>query len=173
MAVTTYGTRTGVEQKVGRDNLKNYADLNANEDAGEVAAAIADDLIEAATDMHQAWMEYLVSVKPAGEPVSDAPLASSTDIEARWLADTNEYGAAVKAWNGRNVDRSSTEDVPQQVGTAMAEWERRLAMLRSGTALVTYQQAEEVDEDDAPAGSMTFLDTTYTFETALTDENGA
>lgn len=153
-AVTVFGTRSGVEQKVGRDNLAHYADLNSNENAAEITAAIADDLTEAAADMAQAWREYLQSVRVPGEAVSDVALGSSNAIEARWLADTNEYGAAVKAWVGRTIDAAQGQDVPQQVGTAMDEWNKRLAMLRAGTALLAYQTAEGVIDEsaDEPGG---------------------
>lgn len=154
IAVTTWGTRAGIEQKVGVVNLKEYVflgDTNENPQAdpepASIAPAIADDIVEAATDMAVAWRQH-----------TSVALGFANPFEQRWLADTNEYGAAVKAWAGRNIDRAQTDEVPQQVATAMREWDERLAMLRGGTALLDYQGDNGVGDDDtSPAGTFKFL----------------
>lgn len=151
--VEVFGTRTGIERKVGVKNLKYYVALDGDPDAvsepPEIATNIADDLEEAATDMHDAWRQYLQSIRLPGEAVSDVTLGSSNAVEARWLADTNEYGAAVKAWFGRTIDAPQGSDVPQQIGTAIDEWNRRLESLRTGKALLGYQTDEGVIDEDA------------------------
>ncbi len=164
MAITLFGARAGIEQKIGVRNLKSYVFLGDTDESPDdipepasIAPAIVDDLTEAATDMAVAWREYTATA-----------LGASNAIETRWLADTNEYGAAVKAWSGRNIDQATTEDVTQQVATAMDEWTRRLAMLRAGTALMDYQTDEVIDEDDDEAGA--FQSVLMTFDPECEDE---
>lgn len=155
----SYGTRSGIELKIGRDNLSIYADLNADGDTDDIAAAVADDLAEANADMAVAWREYTATA-----------LGHSTAVEQRWLNDTAEYGAAVKAWNGRSVSATTTQEVPQQVATAMDEWARRLDMLRTGRALQDYLVSEGADE---PEEAGTFGSVALNFGVrCVCDENG-
>lgn len=148
-----FGTREGMEFKVGVDNLATYADLNDNEDDGEISDAIDDDLAEAANEMRIAWREF-----------TDVELDFSNEMEERWLADTNEYGAAVKAWNGRNIRLAQTEDVPEQIATALDEWTKRLEKLRTGAVLLDYMDDEDVEDpnefgaQDAPVSALPTVD---------------
>lgn len=139
-----FGTRGGMEQKCnGATNLAIYefqpaagVTRDSSEGQQQIGASILDDLEEANADMAVAWREF-----------TDIPLGYSSAYEHRWLNDTAEFGAVVKAWAGRNISRATSEDVPQHIATAMAEWERRLQMLRDGTALKDYYEAESDEAD--------------------------
>lgn len=175
--VTIWGTRLGMEMKVnGARNLREYVAGDANPDETPepawIAAAINDNLEEAATDMHTAWQEGLHARRLAGYTVLDVPLGSSSAIGARWLKDSNEYGAVVKGWTERTIDAPQGQDVPQQIGTATDEWTKRLAALRGLTALLDYQAAEGIIDNETPetSGGFEFIDVTYTGDTALSDE---
>lgn len=161
-----FGTRAGIEQKVGARNLKEYVflgdtdeDPHGDPEPSSIATAIADDLVQAVTKMRAAWREYLESRRVAGATVADVPLGYLEEYERRELADLNENGAAVYAYNGRNIDGRTTEEVPTQIATAMTEWKEGLERLRTGKMLLDYQTAEgiigptqddEFTEVDAP-----------------------
>lgn len=142
---TEFGTHAGMEEKAnGQRNLDTYefqpaAGLSILHTTAQmqIAASVADDLTEANADMAAAWAEF----------TTDTPLGYLTTYELRWLNDTAEYGGVVKAWAGRNVSKGQTDDVPQQIATAIDEWTRRLEMLRTGAALKAYY-ADESEEAD-------------------------
>ncbi len=139
---TDFGTRAGMEEKCGgARNLETYElqppySRESTTGLNQIAASIEDDLEEANADMAVAWREF-----------TDIVLGYTSTYELRWLNDTAEYGAVVKAWAGRNISRGTTDEVPQQIATVMNEWERRLQMLRDGTALKDYYEAVADTED--------------------------
>jgi hypothetical protein len=139
-----FGTSAGMQEKCGGSkNLETYefqpaSGITREDTVGQtqIAASIADDLTEANADMAAAWAEF-----------TDVDLGYLKTYELRWLNDTAEYGGVCKAWAGRNVSRGQTDDVPQQIATAIDEWTRRLEMLRTGSALVAYYADESADND--------------------------
>lgn len=167
--VEVFGTRTGIERKVGARNLREYVflgdtdeDPHGTPEPTSIAANITDDLTEAATMMHEAWAEHLHAIRVPGEAVSDVPLGYSTAYEERALADLNENGAAVFAWAGRNIDRVPSEEAPAQIATAQKKWEDGLERLRAGKMLLAYQTAEGIiDEDTVESGGFETVELTW------------
>jgi hypothetical protein len=160
-----FGTRPGADIKAGgQTNLDTYlrqsaGSLQSTTVQNEIANAYESRNEEANVDMAMAWREY-----------TDLALGYTETYEHRWLDDTADYGVVVKAWAGRNVSRGQTDDIPQQIATAIDEWTRRLEMLRTGTALQAYYDENKDEATEAPVGTFQSVPLTFNEDAGVVDE---
>lgn len=178
---TLFGARGGMEEKcAGAKNLRIYefhpgagVTIDSAEGLTQISQSIEDDLEEANAEMAKAWRKGTVAIAAKrGITFVKVPLGYLESFELRWLNDLAEYGGVVKAWAGRSVKRAATEEVPQQVGTAIEMWLKGIAELEAGTALEDYYDDYTNTEyaDQEPVGTFQSVALTFNDDDGVVDE---